>query len=330
MDRAIQDFSRYLKVERNASEHTQRNYLSDLAAFRAFLVKQGSGVGGQGAVESKNQSLGERDGGSYPPPDKGGTGGVIPDPRPPAPELIDHLAIRGYLAFLYRKGLSKTTVARKLATLRSFFRFLLREGRVSVNPARRVASPKLEKYLPRFLTVDQAIDLMTVPEGEKNSALRDRAILETFYSTGIRLSELVGLDLPDVDFNGGMIKVFGKGRKERIVPIGRKAVEAIQAYLTVRPPSGQGLFCNERGGRLTGRSVGRIVKKYMKEIDRPALTPHSLRHTFATHLLEGGADLRSVQELLGHASLSTTQRYTHLQIDHLMAVYDKAHPRGES
>lgn len=300
MDRAIQDFSRYLKVERNASEHTHRNYLSDLAAFRAFLVAQGPEDGGRGTEENE------------------------------APESIDPLTIRGYLAHLYRKGLSKSTVARKLTTLRVFFQFLLREGRVAVNPAKRVASPKREKYLPGFLNVDQAASLMTLPKGEGPSALRDRAILETFYSTGIRLSELVGLNVADIDFGGGMVKVFGKGRKERIVPIGRKAIEAVQEYLKVRPSSGEGLFCNPRGGRLTGRSIDRIVKKYMRGVDRPALTPHSLRHTFATHLLEGGADLRSVQELLGHASLSTTQRYTHLQVDHLMAVYDRAHPRGET
>lgn len=318
MDRAIQDFSRYLKIERNVSDHTFRNYLSDLAAFRAFLTDAGNAARRDPASEKK----------PVPIP------GPVPEPKPepPAPivESIDHLVIRGYLAFLNRKGLSKTTVGRKLAALRTFFQFLVREGRVSANPAKRVASPKREKYLPGSLNLDQAMSLMALPKGEGWSALRDRAILETFYSTGIRLSELVGLDREDVHFEGGMLKVFGKGRKERIVPIGRKAIEAIEAYLKVRPPSGQGLFCNEKGGRLTGRSIDRIVKKYMKGIDRPALTPHSLRHTFATHLLEGGADLRSVQEMLGHASLSTTQRYTHLQVDHLMAVYDKAHPRGEA
>jgi integrase/recombinase XerC len=317
MDRAIQDFSRYLKIERNASDHTFRNYLSDLMAFRAFLVS---------GKESAERPVSEKKPIPNPPP--------IPEPTPtpPAPivESIDPLAIRGYLAFLYRKGLSKTTVARKLAVFRSFFQFLVRQGRISLNPAKTVASPKREKYLPGYLDLDQALNLMVLPKGEARSALRDRAILETFYSTGIRLSELVGLNLGEVDFNAGMIKVFGKGRKERIVPIGQKAVDAIRAYLKVRPLSAEGLFCNEQGGRLTGRSVDRIVKKYMKEIDRPALTPHSLRHTFATHLLEGGADLRSVQELLGHASLSTTQRYTHLQVDHLMSVYDKAHPRGEA
>jgi integrase/recombinase XerC len=320
MDRAIQDFSRYLKVERNASEHTHRNYLSDLAAFRAFLAAGKDSSASAPALEKKTVP------GRPPAPAPGPV--PEPDPAPPAPviESVDHLTIRGYLAYLYRKGLSKTTVARKLTALRVFFQFLLREGRVAVNPAKRVASPKREKYLPGFLNHDQATNLMALPKGDERSALRDRAILETFYSTGIRLSELVGLNIADIDFEGGMVK----GRKERIVPIGRKAIEAVREYLKVRPSSGEGLFCNARGGRLTGRSIDRIVKKYMREVDRPALTPHSLRHTFATHLLEGGADLRSVQELLGHASLSTTQRYTHLQVYHLMAVYDKAHPRGET
>lgn len=293
MDRAIQDFARYLEVEQNVSPHTYRNYLSDLEAFRAFLVTQ------------------------------------APGPQPPAPDTIDHLTIRGYLAALQKGGAKKTTIARKLAVLRSFFQYLVREGRLSLNPAKRVLRPKLEKRLPRFLTVDQAQALMNVPTGEGWIVRRDQAILETFYSTGIRISELVGLNPSDIDFDSGMVKVFGKGRKERIVPIGQKAIDALQAYLAARPFSSEALFNNLRGGRLTVRSVDRIVKKYVQQIDQPNMVPHSLRHTFATHLLEGGADLRSVQEMLGHASLSTTQRYTHLQVDHLMQVYDKAHPRGD-
>ncbi len=303
MDRAIQDYAQYLRVERDASSHTLRNYLSDLAAFRVFLIEQGPVDGGQG-------------------------------PPPLTPDAIDPLVIRGYLAFLKKKGARKSTVARKLAVLRSFFRYLVREGRVGLNPAKQVSTPKQEKPLPRFLTVDQAGALMTTPVGSRWLVLRDRAILETFYSTGIRVSELVGLDPGDIDFDSGMVKVFGKGRKERIVPIGEKAIEALRAYLVARPGAArfgwtEGVFCNARGGRLTPRSIDRIVKKYMLRIDQPNGVPHSLRHTFATHLLEGGADLRSVQEMLGHASLSTTQRYTHLQIDHLMAVYDRAHPRGD-
>ncbi|MFQ5781390.1 MAG: tyrosine-type recombinase/integrase, partial [Nitrospiria bacterium] len=218
-------------------------------------------------------------------------------------------------------------VARKLAVLRSFFQYLVREGTIPLNPARQVATPRQEKRLPQFLTVDQAAHLIFLPQGEGWTVLRDRAILETFYSTGIRNAELVSLQRDDIDFDAGMVKVIGKGRKERIVPIGQKAMDALRHYLKARPFRTEDLFSNQRGGRLTGRSIGRIVKKYMRRIDKPSLSPHSLRHTFATHLLEGGADLRSVQELLGHASLSTTQRYTHLQMDHLIQVYDRTHPR---
>jgi integrase/recombinase XerC len=294
MDRSIRDFARYLQVEENVSPHTYRNYLSDLAAFRAFLA-----------------------------------GDPIKESKAPAIESIDHLIIRGYLASLQKRGAKKATIARKLAVLRSFFQYLVREERVSLNPAKRVLRPKQEKRLPKFLTVDQAQALMATPSGAGWTVQRDRAILETFYSTGIRISELVGLNPDDIDFDSGMVKVFGKGRKERIVPIGQKAIDALRAYLAARPFSTEALFSNTRGGRLTVRSVDRIVKKYVQRIDQPTMVPHSLRHTFATHLLEGGANLRSVQEMLGHASLSTTQRYTHLQVDHLMQVYDKAHPRGK-
>ncbi len=294
MDHAIQNFGRYLSVERNVSAHTYRNYLSDLVAFREFLT----GVG-------KN-----------------------PAGKMTSPATIDPLMIRGFLAHLHKQGIGRATIARKLAVLRSFFQYLVREGEIPLNPAKRVASPKQEKRLPSFLTVDQAQTLMAQPTGNHWTMLRDRAILETFYSTGIRLSELVALSEGDIDFQAGMARIFGKGRKERIVPIGGRAIEALSAYVRSRPQMAEGLFCNLRGGRLTSRSVDRIVKKYMRKIDKPGLSAHSLRHSFATHLLEGEADLRSVQEMLGHVSLSTTQRYTHLQMDHLMHVYDKAHPRG--
>ena len=218
-------------------------------------------------------------------------------------------------------------MARKLTVLRTFFDYLVRKGRLSGNPAKQVSSPKAEKPLPEFLTVDQACTLVVLPKGEGWRNLRDRAILETFYSTGIRISELVGLSDRDLHMPSGIIRVLGKGRKERIVPIGAKALEAIQAYLRARPVGAKGLFSNHRGGRLTARGVSRIVKSYLRQIDRPGASPHTLRHTYATHLLEGGADLRAVQELLGHASLSTTQRYTHLQTDRLMQVYDQSHPR---
>ncbi|MFQ5597306.1 MAG: tyrosine recombinase XerC [Nitrospiria bacterium] len=312
MDEAIQNFRRYLEVERNVSPHTLRNYLSDLSAFKIFLAEKrlSRSAGEERQVEK------------------------TPKPEMRAPEIqveeIDHLCIRGFLAKLHKTGRSKATAARKLAVLRAFFAYLLRTGKIALNPAKQVATPKQDQYLPDFLTVDQAARVVISPKGTKWMDLRDRAILETLYSTGIRVSELVGLRTGDIHFKAGIARVFGKGRKERIVPIGDKAIEALRAYLKDRPAGGSALFCNVRGGVLSARSVGRIVKKYMRWIDRPNGSPHTLRHSYATHLLEGGADLRAVQELLGHADLSTTQRYTHLQVDQLMRVYDQTHPRKSS
>jgi len=293
MDRAIQDYGRYLHL--TASPHTVRNYLSDLRAFLAFLR----------------------------------TFGKASPAAAPTPADVDVLAIRGYLALLNRKGAKKATVARKLAVLRAFFKHLIRQGGATHNPAASVATPKQGRRLPGFLTVDQAQALMAQPQEGARAALRDRAILETFYSTGIRNAELATLRVTGVDFADGTVTVMGKGQKERRVPIGERAIAAIQSYLAAHPHAGM-LFSNPRGGPLTQRSVHRIVKKYMRQIGAPALSPHSLRHSFATHLLEGGADLRAVQEMLGHASLSTTQRYTHLQADHLMRIYDQAHPRSQA
>ena len=291
MDRAIQDYGRYLAL--SASPLTRRSYLSDLAAFYAFLRN----------LKPQGET-------------------------PPVLSDVDVLTLRGYLATLNRQGLKKSTVARKIAALRSFFGYLVRHGLVSHNPAAEVAIPKQERKLPGFLTVDQAQGLMTRPQDDTWVALRDRAILEVFYSTGIRNAELTAMRVSDVDFQEGMITVVGKGGKERQVPIGGRALAALTEYLRVAPTADtKRLFRNQRGGGLTERSIHRIVKKYMRQIGAPAFSPHSLRHTFATHLLEGGADLRAVQEMLGHVSLSTTQRYTHLQTDHLMRVYDQSHPR---
>jgi len=304
MDDALQEFKRYLESVRQVSPHTLRNYLSDLKLFQAYLAEAGP---------SRTQRKSFSGEGRETPID--------------ALDKISVLTIRGFLARLHKKGCAKTTLARRLAVLRSFFDYFVQKGELPFNPASQVASPKQDKPLPEFLTVDQAISVVVSPQGDRPAALRNRAILETFYSTGIRVSELAGLEPGDVHFGAGIVRVIGKGQKERIVPIGEKAMAAIQAYLAVRPRAGTGLFCNLRGGTLTARSVFRIVKHFMRGIDRPGAGPHTLRHSFATHLLEGGADLRAVQELLGHASLSTTQRYTHLQIDHLMQVYDKTHPR---
>ncbi len=308
MNLAIEEFSRYLTAERGFSPHTLKGYLSDLADFRQFIYN-------------------------------GGTSGAItqmPGSQPTEDEIlqgVDTFALRGYLASLHKQGMRKTTVARRIATLRAFFGYLMREGVVPTNVAKQIASPRLERPLPKCLTVDQAQRLMEVPDTAGSSVnrqlciLRNTAILELFYSTGIRVSELVALGHEDIDWHAGIIKVLGKGNKERLVPVGRKAIEALQHYLDIAPKAAA-LFCNRRGGRLTTRSVDYIVKAHMQRIGQPTHSPHTLRHTFATHLLEGGAGLRSVQDMLGHASLSTTQRYTHLQIDHLMRVYDSTHPRA--
>ncbi|MCX5907903.1 MAG: tyrosine-type recombinase/integrase, partial [Deltaproteobacteria bacterium] len=242
------------------------------------------------------------------------------------------------LSYLHR-GHKKSSMARKLAALRSFFRYLVEEGFLLQNPAEVVATPKQEKLLPNFLPVDEMFALLATPDSSTTWGARDLAILETLYSCGIRVSELVGLSDGDIDFSLGVLRVFGKGRKERIVPIGRKAVAVLGGYLPRRdqelaslnlkrdrPP----LFINVKGGRLTARSVARILEKYVrKSALLRKVSPHALRHTFATHLLDAGADLRSIQEMLGHVSLSTTQRYTHVSTDKLMEVYDRAHPRAK-
>jgi integrase/recombinase XerC len=243
---------------------------------------------------------------------------------------VDRWTIRKYLSFLHRKN-KKSSIARKISTLRSFFKYLVREQLVTANPAKSVSTPKREKPLPSTLTVDEAFRLVESPSEEEGQKSRDRAILELLYSSGIRVSELVGLNFSQLDLELGIVRVMGKRRKERIVPVGSKAIEALNAYLEERGVvNGEDpVFINSRGGRLTARSVGRLVKKYtgLSGIFRK-ISPHSLRHTFATHLLDSGADIREIQEMLGHASLSTTQRYTHLTMGKLMEVYDKAHPRS--
>jgi len=296
----IHQFIQYLSKEKNASPHTCRGYLRDLEQFENFLKSSGIAKSSEGELD-----MGK----------------------------VDRIAIRRYLGFLHRKN-KKSSIARKLSTLRSFFKYLVREQLIPSNPAKNVSTPKVEKFLPSILTVDEAFRLMESPslsEGKKSKSLRDRAILELLYSSGIRVGELVGLNSNQLALDLGIVRVMGKGRKERIVPIGSKAIEALEDYLKERGTMGEEgpLFVNTRGNRLTDRSVGRLVKKYTKRsgIFRK-ISPHSLRHTFATHLLDAGADIREIQEMLGHASLSTTQRYTHLTLDKLMEVYDKAHPRS--
>ncbi|MFA4843038.1 MAG: tyrosine recombinase XerC [Candidatus Omnitrophota bacterium] len=244
-------------------------------------------------------------------------------------ESVDYLALRKYLARLKEKNLTNRTVNRHLSSLRSFFRFLTREGLIKTNPILILSSPKQEKHLPSFLTEEEVTKLIdaVIPKDERG--FRDRAILETFYSTGIRISELAGLTRENIDFIGGVIKVMGKGRKERMVPIGDKALLALRDYLGKRKKDADAIFLNKSAKAITTRGIRNVVSKYIRLAGiKQGVSPHTLRHSFATHLLNRGADLRSVQELLGHANLSSTQIYTHLTTDRLKSVYDKAHPRA--
>ncbi len=244
-------------------------------------------------------------------------------------DRVDYLALRKYLAALKEKHLGNRSMARRLSSLRSFFKFLVREGFLKTNPITSVMSPKLDKHLPSFLTEGEVTRLLESVFSPDERGLRDKAIIETFYSTGIRISELVGLNMAEMDFIGGVLKVMGKGRKERIVPIGEQAIAALRAYLKERGTQAQAVFLNKNGTRITDRGVRNIVTKYLRIAGmKQGVSVHTLRHSFATHLLNRGADLRSVQELLGHANLSTTQIYTHLTTDRLKSVYDKAHPRA--
>jgi len=323
MNEAMEKFVRHLRDERNASPHTLRSYQSDLEQFLDYLQ----------------------------PP-----GGELP-----ALEKIDHRLIREYIGHLHAENLQKSSIARKLAALRSFFKFCVREGLLRQNPARLVATPKLPKRIPSVLSAEEInlfLDQLARMEPQKyddaedarrhrrpgadedESRLllrRDRAILEMLYASGLRVSELTGLNLADMDRAEQILRVRGKGRKERLVPYGGKADAALDAYWPVRTEllrksqrgDHEAVFLNYAGRRLTSRSVGRIVKKYTRLVNiNWDLHPHSLRHAFATHLLADGADLRAIQELLGHRSLSTTQKYTHASIRQLMEVYDKAHPRA--
>ena len=288
MRRYIFDFLRYLKTEKNVSPHTERSYLSDLEQLFDFL--------------------GETD-----------------------LAMANHQTLRQYVGHLVKLKVRKSSIARKLSAIRSFFKYLNRAGLLQNNPARLIATPRREKRLPAVLTVDDALRLMEAPHKGDDTELRDRAVLETLYSTGIRASELTGMNREDISRHDRLIRIRGKGRKERIVPVGGKALDAIDAYLRQRTTSGEpaAVFIGPSGKRLTARTVQRILENYRKELGLTSkASPHTLRHSFATHLLESGADLRSLQELLGHASLSTTQRYTHLNIDLLMETYDKAHPRA--
>jgi integrase/recombinase XerC len=293
MKLAVSAFLRHLDRERNASPHTIRAYGEDLEQFRAHLTEE----------------LG----------------------REARPLDVDHLLIRAFLARLHRRGLKKVSAARKLASLRTFFRYLCREGILERNPARALLSPRMERRIPAHLEESEMATLLEVP-GQDAAGVRARAILELLYATGIRCSELVGLDVSEVDLDGRLLRVLGKGRKERVVPFGTPARAALEAYLDKRSeqhPRIDALFLNTRGSRLTDRSVRNIVAARVRAVALARrVSPHSLRHSFATHLLERGADLRAIQELLGHTSLSTTQRYTHVNARQLLEIYRRSHPRA--
>jgi integrase/recombinase XerC len=287
-------FCRYLDSERNVSPHTLAAYRRDLEQLAEFVARE---TGSPACVED-----------------------------------VNHLLLRRYLALL-GKSAKKSSIGRKLAAIRSFFRFLVRRGSVGKNPAELIATPRKENRLPFHLDIDQVTALVESRHEDVRYALRDRAILELLYSCGLRVSELTGLAVGDLDLPGGMVRVLGKGGKERIIPVGRPALGAIREYLAERggPAGSSPLFLNTRGQRINRRSVARIVDAHVLRIAAfKRISPHVLRHTFATHMLEGGADLRAIQELLGHASLSTTQKYTHVGIDRLMEVYDKAHPKAHT
>jgi integrase/recombinase XerC len=306
MEQLLTQFLEHLRYERNLSEHTLRNYQSDLQQFHDYLAPA-------------DPKTGKRT-------------------EPPLAD-IDHLTIRDWLGTLHAAQKQKASIARKLAALRTFFQFLVREGMLEMNPAKLVSTPRLEKKLPKHLSIEEAVKFVESPNLETDLGKRDRAILELMYATGVRVAELTKLNFGHVDFKNRLIRVTGKRRKERIVPFGEPALAALKVYLNVRegfldaaPVSErepEALFLNYQGTRITTRSVGRMVEKYIRICaGRYDISPHALRHSFATHLLDSGADLRDIQELLGHARLSTTQVYTHVSMEKLIQVYDKAHPKA--
>jgi integrase/recombinase XerC len=302
VEASIKEFLEYLKYEKNSSSHTVKGYARDLQEFRRYLA------GGEKKLEIDL-------------------------------EKIDHITIRDFLASLRRKGNQKVTVARKLAAIRSLFRYLHREGKINRNPARLVRTPRTSKRNPKVLSPRDVEIILQLPDPSTDRGARDAAMLELLYATGIRVSELVGLNLEDCSLNERLLKVRGKGRKERLVPFGEKAFSSLRSFLQARSrllmrqkscTEPNALFLNLRGSRITARSVQRILNQYLRE---SALVldvhPHLFRHSFATHLLSSGADLRSIQEMLGHESLATTQKYTHLAVDQLVKTYRSAHPRAQ-
>jgi integrase/recombinase XerC len=302
LQESLDQFLQHLKYERNLSPHTLRNYESDLGQFREHLLR----------IEKREDiEVGQ----------------------------IDRLTIREWMASLHTDH-KKTSIARKLASLRTFFQFLVREGKVETNPAKLVATPKIERKIPNHLSMEDAVRFIETPDVNTDLGRRDRAIVEFLYATGIRVGELVNIDLKDIDFREKLVRVTGKRKKQRIVPFGEPALQALIFYLEETRPvflnncpeaarDPQAAFLNYQGTRITTRSVGRMIDKYMKLCaDIHNISPHSLRHSFATHLLDQGADLRDIQELLGHARLSTTQIYTQVSMEKMIEVYDRSHPKA--
>ena len=294
MKRELSEFLDYLRYERNASVHTISGYRRDLTQFIDYIGERGVSF-----------------------------------------RKVDNIQIRGFMAQLHERRLKKSSTARKLAAIRSFFQFGVKKKWIAENPAKVVATPRQEKHVPSFLSEEETVHLLDVPPSKKPIDLRDKAILELLYASGIRVSELVGINQEDANLGERMIRVRGKGKKERLIPFGRMAGEHLAIYLKVRPGLVQdrigekAMFLNYRGRRITPRSVERMVDKYIRlTAVKRKISPHSLRHSFASHLLSRGADLRVIQELLGHESLATTQKYTHLNLGRLMDVYRKSHPRS--
>ena len=301
----IENFKTYLVAEKNASPHTVTSYMNDLHQFAGFLKQTQHACTATGAIDLKQ---------------------------------IDRVAVRSFMAWLYENACSGATMGRKRSTLSSFFKFLCREGHLATNVVQSIPTPKKESKLPTHLSVDDMFRLLALPPTDTFIGNRDRALLELFYSTGMRISEMATLTLDALRWDPAIVKVLGKGKKERLLPLGKKAVQAVRHYLTFReqliakkkpPVPPRGLILNTQGIAISVRGIRKIVHKYLGPHFSGKLSPHSLRHSFATHLLEGGADLRSIQEMLGHASLSTTQKYTHLTVDRLMETYDQAHPRAQ-
>ena len=299
MQAAVTAFLQYLKIERNCSPLTIKSYSEDFASILEYFRDFAGGV--------------------------------------PAPGDVTVATLRGYVAYMHECEYSRSTMARRLACLRSFFRYCCREKLADTNPAKALRTPRTGRRLPHFLSTEQVARLLEAPPANQPLGLRDRAILETLYSAGLRVAELASLNVENWDRDADILRVVGKGRKERVAPVGRYAAQALSRWLEVRSPDlsapvvqQAAMFLNKRGRRLTTRSVGRLLEKYIRQTDLDRLTtPHTLRHSFATHLLDGGADLRSVQELLGHKSLTTTQIYTHVSTKRLRDTYEKAHPHAK-